>query len=331
MSKIRNTKQENEISLEGASRESASLDERLNSLQGKMQELDRMISAEVSARGFASAEEAENHYLDKKEIESLEKAVLAFMDEKKSLEKTTEYLTQKTSGQKKPDIPSLEKTKEELSEKLESLESQKNEYMLKMKDLVSVKKHYDSLCSGLEKLQAESESMVQLSNDLNGSNPKNLTLQNFVLGAYLEEVARFASVRLHAMSEERYTLVLNEEISHGNREAGLDLDVFDAFSGQKRSVKSLSGGEKFLASIALALGLADVIQSRAGGIELDAIFIDEGFGSLDDAALDRALTILDDIRENRMVGIISHVNELKNRIPSRIQVIKDADGSRVVL
>ncbi|HOO71949.1 MAG TPA: AAA family ATPase [Spirochaetota bacterium] len=329
--KIRKAKQEKEISLEGASREAASLDERTNSLEEKMQELSRMISAEVSARGFASAEEAEQHYLDKKDIESLEKKVLAFMDEKKSLEKTTEYLTKKTSGQKKPDIPSLEKTKEELSEKLESLESQKNEYMLKMKELASVKKQYDSLCSCLEKLQAESETMIQLSNELNGSNPKNLTFQNFVLGAYLEEVARFASVRLHAMSEERYTLVLNEEISHGNREAGLDLDVFDAFTGQKRSVKSLSGGEKFLASIALALGLADVIQARAGGIELDAIFIDEGFGSLDDAALDRALTILDDIRENRMVGIISHVNELKNRIPSRIQVIKDADGSRIVL
>ena len=106
--------------------------------------------------------------------------------------------------------------------------------------------------------------------------------------------------------------------------------MIDSFTGQKRSVKSLSGGEKFMASIALALGLADVIQSRSGGVELDAIFIDEGFGSLDDSALDRALGILDDIRGDRMVGIISHVGELKNRIPSIIHVIKGAGGSRIV-
>jgi exonuclease SbcC len=123
--------------------------------------------------------------------------------------------------------------------------------------------------------------------------------------------------------------MVNEEIIHGSRQTGLELDVFDSFSGQQRSVRSLSGGEKFLASISLSLGLADTIQARSGAIELDAIFIDEGFGSLDEEALDRALSILDEIRGNRMVGIISHVAELKNRIPSQIRVIKGSSGSRI--
>ncbi len=150
-----------------------------------------------------------------------------------------------------------------------------------------------------------------------------------MLGHYLREVTTHANERRLRMTEGRYSLRVNEDSIHGSRQTGLELDVFDSFSGQRRSVRTLSGGEKFLASISLSLGLADAIQSRSGAMELDAIFIDEGFGSLDEEALDRALTILDGIRGNRMVGIISHVAELRTRIPSQIRVHKGSDGSRI--
>jgi exonuclease SbcC len=108
---------------------------------------------------------------------------------------------------------------------------------------------------------------------------------------------------------------------------GLDLSVLDSFTGVARPASSLSGGEKFLASISLALGLSDVIVERAGGVALDSIFIDEGFGSLDDETLDRAMAALDRVRGERVIGIVSHVAELKNRVPVRVEVVKSSSGS----
>ena len=111
--------------------------------------------------------------------------------------------------------------------------------------------------------------------------------------------------------------------------AGLEIDVHDAYANATRGVRSLSGGEKFLASLSLALGLAEVIQSRSGGIELDALFIDEGFGSLDGATLDLAMDVMDELGQGRMVGLISHVESMKKDIPCQVQVRKHEDGSRV--
>jgi exonuclease SbcC len=131
------------------------------------------------------------------------------------------------------------------------------------------------------------------------------------------------------MSEGRYALILDREGEGSRSKTGLDLAVFDANTGKSRPCGTLSGGESFMASISLALGLADSIQARSGGIRLDAVFIDEGFGSLDEASLEKALNILDELREQRMVGIISHVGEMRSRIPSRIEVSKTPSGSKV--
>ena len=131
------------------------------------------------------------------------------------------------------------------------------------------------------------------------------------------------------MSEGRYRLAVSEEYGAGNAYRGLDLEIADAYTGKCRPSATLSGGETFVASISLALGLADSIQARAGGIRIDSMFIDEGFGSLDEKALENAVGILDEIRGNRMVGIISHVGELQSRIPQKIEVIKTGTGSSI--
>lgn len=165
-----------------------------------------------------------------------------------------------------------------------------------------------------------------LSGELSGS---RLPFKNYALSMYLRQVARAASRRLLDMSDRRYSLSVDEGPARGTAKAGLELSVHDSFTGRSRPAGTLSGGEKFLASIALALGLADVITRRAGGIALDAVFIDEGFGSLDDEALDRAIEVLDRVREGRMVGLISHVPELRDRIPARIEVTKGRGGSRL--
>lgn len=164
----------------------------------------------------------------------------------------------------------------------------------------------------------------------NGHNSRRLTFQRYVLAALLDDVLRQASLRLRAMSRGRYTLRRREDVGDGRRAGGLDLEVCDDFTGRPRPAGTLSGGEGFMAALALALGLSDVVQGYAGGIQLDTLFIDEGFGSLDPESLDMALQTLIDLRQQgRLVGIISHVEELKRQIDLGIEVTLSATGSRV--
>ncbi|MFE8976319.1 AAA family ATPase [Streptomyces cyaneofuscatus] len=160
-------------------------------------------------------------------------------------------------------------------------------------------------------------------------NERKMRLEAYVLAARLEQVAAAATARLQRMSSGRYTLV-HSDARTGARRAGLGLHVVDAWTGSERDTATLSGGETFFASLALALGLADVVTEEAGGVRLDTLFIDEGFGSLDDQTLDEVLDVLDSLRErDRSVGIVSHVADLRRRIPARLEVVKDRHGSTV--
>jgi len=154
-----------------------------------------------------------------------------------------------------------------------------------------------------------------------------MSLSAFVLAARLEEVATAATERLVAMTSGRYSLI-HTDARRGAGRSGLGLLACDAWTGVDRDTSTLSGGETFLASLALALGLADVVTAEAGGTRIEALFVDEGFGSLDEETLDEVMTVLDGLREGgRMVGIVSHVAELKQRIPAQIRVHKGQAGS----
>lgn len=161
-----------------------------------------------------------------------------------------------------------------------------------------------------------------------GQNTRHMTLRAYVLAARLAEVADSASRRLRQMSGGRYTLQHTDIADSSRVRAGLGLVVVDDYSGLARSTKTLSGGESFLASLALALGLADVVTAETGGIALETLFIDEGFGSLDADTLDQVMSTLDELRAGgRVVGVVSHVEEMRARIPSRLVVHKRRDGS----
>ncbi len=165
-------------------------------------------------------------------------------------------------------------------------------------------------------------------------NALRMSFQRFVLAALLDEALTAATARLEAMSRGRFELQRAASTTDLRRAGGLDLEVFDLHTGQGRSARTLSGGESFLASLALALGLADVVQAHAGGMRLDTLFIDEGFGSLDSESLDLAMRALEDLeRGGRLVGIISHVAELRERIDVRLEVTPSRRGStaRLVL
>jgi exonuclease SbcC len=183
----------------------------------------------------------------------------------------------------------------------------------------------------LNQLEARYAVFGRLSEVANGKNEFGLTFQRFVLGALLDDVAIAANERLKTMSRSRYQLQRTMDRARRNSAGGLELEVFDNYTGVARPVTTLSGGETFLASLSLALGLADVVQSYAGGIHLDAIFVDEGFGTLDPETLEFALQALIALQQGgRLVGIISHVPELKDRIDARLEIAVSAKGSTAV-
>ncbi|MCQ4122390.1 AAA family ATPase [Rhodococcus tibetensis] len=181
-------------------------------------------------------------------------------------------------------------------------------------------------------MQAEHEELAALAEVIagRGQNSRKMSLRSYVLAARLEEVAVSASARLSRMSAGRYSFVHTDEAGPRGRRGGLGLDIRDDYTGVVRSAKTLSGGESFLASLSLALGLADVVAAESGGVVLDTMFIDEGFGTLDADTLDSVMGVLDELRDGgRVVGIVSHVDEMRQRIPSRLHVIRGRTGSTV--
>ena len=182
----------------------------------------------------------------------------------------------------------------------------------------------------LEQKELDYGWMKALNDTANGrqSEKGKVMLETFVQMAYFERILDYANVRLEIMSGGQYTLIRKKEAENNKSQSGLDLDVIDHYNGSVRPVKTLSGGEAFKASLCLALGMADEITSSAGGVSLDTMFVDEGFGSLDEESLSQALQVLSSLSNQgkRLVGIISHVDELKQRIPKQIRVTKSKTG-----
>ena len=188
---------------------------------------------------------------------------------------------------------------------------------------------------GLAETETRWQWVRALSNTANGNLPgrEKIMLETWVQTAFFDRIVARANTRFMVMSGGQYELARRAQADNNRSQTGLELDVIDHYNGSRRSVRSLSGGESFQASLCLALGLADEIQSAAGGIRLESMFVDEGFGSLDEEALRQALRALEDLTEgDRLVGIISHVTELKDRIDRQIRVTKDrTGGSRLEL
>jgi exonuclease SbcC len=182
----------------------------------------------------------------------------------------------------------------------------------------------------LSALEQRYKWVKNLSDTANGklSDQSKFMLETYIQTSYFDKIIELANVRLNVMSDGQYTLERRRDYEDNKRsQVGLDLDVVDHYNGSRRSVKTLSGGESFKASLSLALGLSDEIQCSAGGIQLDTMFVDEGFGSLDENSIEQAIRALAGLSEgNRLVGIISHVQSLKQRIDKQIIVKKDKDG-----
>ena len=190
---------------------------------------------------------------------------------------------------------------------------------------------YCSLEDTVAPLREKAQSLAGLADAVRGGgeNRYKMTLSSYVLAARLEQVAQAASLRLATMSDARYTL-RHSDARKGNQKAGLGLVVVDEWTGLSRDTATLSGGESFMASLSLALGLSDVVQQESGGLDIETLFVDEGFGSLDEQSLEQVMDALEGLRDGgRMVGLVSHVAEMKQRIPLHLHVHKGRNGSTV--
>ncbi len=235
------------------------------------------------------------------------------------------------------DIPSLDTKVLEKKEEIKTTQGELQALVSQLDSNTRNLQHIQAKSVELLKVEQKFQWMKSLSDTANGTLTKKerIMLETFIQMGYFDRVTRRANIRLMKMTSGQFELKRREDVGSSSGKKGLDLDVVDHYNGSTRSVKTLSGGESFKASLALALGLADEIQSNAGGIKLDTMFVDEGFGSLDEESLQQAIKILMELGDgNRLVGIISHVNELKEKIDKQLIITKNAsEGSshRIIL
>ena len=277
---------------------------------------------------FADEEEFRRALLNEEQFESIKKQIAEYDATGQRLLGALQQLQQQLAGKQKPDL-------EQLELKRRSAEIVKNQVLTtwhqldkRLSLLLDTRKKLQKAAAESAELDRQYAVIGTLSDVANGQTGNKVSLQRFVLSVLLDDVLVEASQRLSLMSKGRYQLLRKEDRAKGNKASGLELEVEDAYTGKVRPVATLSGGESFMAALSLALGLSDVVQAYAGGIRLDTLFIDEGFGSLDAESLDLAIRTLIDLQSaGRMVGIISHVAELKEQLSLRIDVFSGREGS----
>ncbi|UTC44559.1 SbcC/MukB-like Walker B domain-containing protein [Treponema sp. OMZ 857] len=288
-----------------------------------------LLQAAYIKEGFADLEDLQQAVCSEPEVAQWKTEIDTFYEQYAAYKQAAAGLEKDVTATEPRDLDELETAVEALRQRYDEIQARLEVLNAEKAKLEELYAQHTELTKALAVKTAEAQNWVALAKDLCGSNPRKLQFDTWILSAFLHEVTVFANKRLERMSEGRYRLAVSEEHGAGNAYRGLDLEIADAYTGKCRPSATLSGGETFMASISLALGLADSIQARAGGIRIDSMFIDEGFGSLDEKALENAVSILDEIRGNRMVGIISHVGELQSRIPQKIEVIKTGTGSSI--
>lgn len=275
-----------------------------------------------------------NKKLDRHNLTELKSKIECFDNTKKDLESTIKLLEQDVKDKKVVDVSEKEKQLAIINEEFKNLDGMYTKLNATLEKLKASTSNIEKYLEENKKIQSEYNVIKVLSDTANGSltGKQRITFENYVQSYFMQSVLIEANKRLIKMTDSRYELKRKEMETKLNVKTGLDFSIFDSYTGKERDVASLSGGEKFKASLALALGLSDAISNNHGGIKIDSLFIDEGFGSLDSESLNQALNILIDLSgDNKLVGVISHVSELMSRIDNKIIVKKNNDGSNIFI
>lgn len=280
--------------------------------------------------GFRDSEEYLQAKLSSDKIEAMRKDIDEYRRKSAANEELYQHLKAEV-GEKEP--VDLEQAGKELDEKRNAREQLLNAQRSWEGHLSETGKVRTMLKEWLVGITAASEEygyVKDLENMASGNNPRRLVFEQYVLAGYFEEILRAANLRFRTMTSGRYEMFRASEVSDGRSKDNLEIQVLDYYTGKYRSVRTLSGGESFKASLALALGMSDVIQAMNGGIRVDALFVDEGFGALDEESLEQSCNALKGLVEgNRLIGVISHVPELGERIENKLIIHKTSSGSLI--
>ncbi|WP_457962805.1 SMC family ATPase [Arthrobacter sp. D1-29] len=335
-----------------------SLGHRLRSLQDAARTLEKAVDAQVQldkakARvadagrqlelalpdaGFSSADEARSQLLPGGQAASLQAEVRAGHDEQARIAElfASEDLVLAAEEQSAGITVDGARLAELRAQALQAEQGAREAHLAaglalrSLESLTAIRQEYEDLASSGCGPRERAELLTSLAETATGrgDNSYRMSLNSYVLAARLEQVALAASERLVAMSDGRYLLQHTDAKAARGAKSGLGLEVVDQWTGHRRDTSTLSGGESFMASLSLALGLADVVQQEAGGIQIETLFVDEGFGSLDEQSLEQVMDALEGLRDGgRVVGLVSHVAEMKQRIGTQLQVVKGRNGS----
>lgn len=309
------------------------LNKSLHELISRNEEQSELWRQALAESEFATQQAFESAQIDKDVLNVLVNDVREHDKAVAALQTELDLLEEQLKDKQLPDIEILQQKLNELGEAFTSVEGLWTTANQQHKKLIDTRDKVEQIEAQQVEIKKQYEIVGTLSKAASGRGNVRVSLERFVLGNILDQVLSIASQRLYIMSKGQYRLIRqNEEDQKRNTTAGLDLAIDDAYTGKTRPVATLSGGESFMASLALALGLSDVVQERSGGIQLDTLFIDEGFGSLDQDSLQLAINTLIDLQSTgRTIGIISHVSELKEQMSQRIEVTGSRSGSTIKL
>lgn len=305
------------------------LNERIEVLSNQLNKLELKYREKIDLLEIVDVDKVLN---DLEKMEDLEASINSFDSTLREFEVKRKDLKARVTDQKIVDLSDLESKLHVLNQELEVLSNQLKEYDFRIKKHEDLLEIYKDLSIDYQRVLHRFETVSGLEKTMRGnlSGRDRITLEQYVQSAYFEYVINEANKRFIKMTDNQFELFRQSEADNKRSQSGLDLEVLDHYTGKKRPVKTLSGGESFKASLALALGLSDVTQSSVGGVVIDAMFVDEGFGTLDRDSLSHALDILLELAEDeRLVGVISHVPELREIVDQQIIVHKSSSGSFV--
>jgi len=306
------------------------LESALADLGQVLKETGRKLAEKLAAEDALTHEEAvaRTWLVADQELDELNRQITQYQTHKERLEKDIKQLEESLSDHERPDLVSLEESKQAAIKAAEIQASQvtraETDKALASKELKAIEK----ILSQQADSQAAFQSLSQLYEAMDGkTGGDKLDLETYVLQSYLEQILSYANAHfINHLSNNRYQFELPEEARDRRSNRGLDINVYDNETGESRSTDTLSGGETFIAALSIALSLSEVVQNSSRGVPIDALFIDEGFGSLDQETLQKAMQVLEEIGENRLVGVISHIEEMKATIRQQLVIKKTGNG-----
>lgn len=308
-----------------AEQESAST--QFESAKSKKEETFTRFMKELEQSGFTDQSTYKEAKLSDAEMEMIQKEIQSYYSSLEVLAKQIEELQGELKDKEYMDITALGEHIKDLEINLDIIKEKRQRAQNAVTYISDLHENIRRIDEQIHEEEKAFQELVDLYEVMKGDNESRISFERYILIEYLEQIVQIANERLRKLSNGQFYLKRSERVEKRNRQSGLGLDVYDAYTGQTRDVKTLSGGEKFNASLCLALGMADVIQAYEGGISIETMFIDEGFGSLDEESLTKAVDALIDLQKSgRFIGVISHVQELKNAMPAVLEVTKQKDG-----